>query len=143
MAVDLTGPQAVAESVLFGGVDACLIQREPNPSTTFDTATGAYTKPTPVDVYTGACSFRDQVATASGDSVDGAAQAVTQRWTVKLPLAAAIPQAGDIVTITAARDLQHVGRRLIVRDVGGGTFRVARSLVCERWEPGPAEDWLA
>jgi hypothetical protein len=144
VAIDLTIPQQVAEGVLFGGIDACTIHREPYPSTTFDEPTGTYVKPPPTLVYAGKCASRDLSSSSiGGQGQQGAVPATLQRWTIKVPLDSPAVEIGDVVTITVSRDASLVGRRYVVRDAGGGTFKVSRSLAVERWAPGSTEDWLA
>lgn len=142
MAIDLTGPQAIAESVLFGGVDSCSIVRESVAQTSFDVVTGAYTIPAGSAVYAGKCSLRDQSTSSLGGQLQqGAVPATLQRWICKIPLASPEVKVGDVITITAARDVTLVGQRFVVRDIGGGTFRLVKTLAVERWEPGNMQDW--
>lgn len=143
MAIDLTVPQQIAEGVLFGGVDACTIHREAV-LTTFDEATGAYVLDPGTLVYTGKCAVRDQsTANVGGQGQQGMAPATLGRWLVKIPFGSPDIEVGDIVTITAARDATLPGRRFVVKAVGGGTFRVSRTLAVEQWEPGTRDDWKA
>lgn len=143
MAVDLTIPQQIAEGVLFGGIDAGTIHREPIPSTTFEPETGNYVKPAPILVYDGKISVSDQTSNnTGGQQQQGAVPATWQRWLVKLPLDSPEIAVGDVVTVTAARDVTLIGRRFVVRDAGGGTFKITRKLACERWAPGSTEDWM-
>lgn len=143
MAIDLTAPQAIAEAALFGGEDTCTIHREPAPSTTFDEVTGVYVKPAPILVYAGDCLMRDEVqANAGGQQTQGAGPATMQRWITKIPLGSPEIHVGDVVTLVTGRDATLVGKRYVVRDFGGGTFKVVRTLKCERWQPGATQDWM-
>lgn len=142
--IDLTLPQKIAEETLFGGVDAGTVHREPQPaSTTFDTVTGNYVKPAATLVYSGKLTVSDQTTSnQGGQQQQGAIPATWQRWTVKLPLGSPLIEVGDVVTVTAARDVTLIGNRYVVRDAGGGTFKVIRRLSCERWQPGATQDWM-
>ena len=144
MSVDLTQPQGIAEEVLFGGIDAGTIHRKPQPvSTSFDTTTGNYVKPAPTLIYSGKLTVSDQTSNnQGGQQLYGAVEATRQRWLVKIPLGSPPIEGGDVVTVTAARDSELVGHRFVVRDIGGGTFKVVRRLSCERWEPGSTQDWM-
>jgi len=142
--IDLTRPQEIAEEVLFGGIDSGTIHREPQPvSTSFDTVTGNYVRPAPTLVYEGKLTVSDQTSNnMSGGQQQGAVPATHQRWTVKIPLGSPEIEVGDVVTVTVARDATMVGRRFVVRDFGGGTFKILRRLSCERWQPGSTQDWM-
>lgn len=144
MALDLTGPQSIVESILFeGNPDAGTIHREPFPSTTFDPVTGGYLHPPAVLVYDGPIVLGDQTSgNQGGQQTQGAVSATRQRWQLKIPFGSPEIHVGDVVTMTASRDADLVGRRFVVRDIGGGSFKVLRRLSCERWEPGGTEDWL-
>lgn len=143
MAVDLTIPQQIAESVLFGGIDTCTVHRE-GTLVSFNEATGAYVLDDGTLVYSGKCAIRDQsTANVGGQGQQGMAPATLRRWLVKIPFASPEVKVGDVVTVTAARDLTLPGQRFVVKDVGGGTFRVSRALVVEQWDPGDRTDWRA
>lgn len=143
MALELTGPRAAVETVLFGqGADECMILRKPPDPTTFDA--GTYDIPAPIVIYEGVCSLKASQSNLSGRAEQGAVTATLQRWTVKLPLLATVdvpPRPGDIVIMTVSRDSVWLGERFVIRDVGGGTNSVLRSCAMDRWAPGSGEDW--
>lgn len=143
MAIDLTGVQAVVESILFGGVDSCTIHREAT-LVSFNEATGSYVLDGGTLVYSGPCAVRDQsTANVGGQGQQGMVPATLRRWLVKIPLGSPDVEVGDVVTVTAARDLSLPGQRFVVKDVGGGSFRVSRALAVEQWDPGDRTDWRA
>lgn len=145
MAIDLTLPRAAVERIMFGDdADRCTIHREPPDRTTFDPDTGDYEPPAPRLVYSGVCSLRSAMTSSAGSAEQGAVSAIQQRWTLKLPIVSGIagPRKGDVVTMTTSRDPQWQDARFVVRDVGGGTNAVLRSLALDRWEPGRGADWM-
>lgn len=143
MAIDLSGVQEIAESVLFGGGDSCTIHRE-GTLTSFDEVTGQYVLDDGSLVYSGVCAIRDQsTANVGGQGQQGMAPATLRRWLVKIPLDSPAIEVGDVVTMVTARDLTLPGQRFVVKDVGGGTFRVSRALAVEQWDPGDRTDWRA
>lgn len=140
MSIDLSfAKQIVAELA----TDTCTIQRDQGTSDdTFDPNTGTWTKTGPTTTYTGACMVRDSTNVAAGRGVEGAVEGTEQRWVVKLPDLTADVAVGDLVTITASvNDPRLVGRRFVVADIGGGTFKVSRTLLCTAWVSGGDSDW--
>lgn len=145
MAIDLTGPRAAAEAVLFGdGSDECEVIRRPADPTTFNA--GDYDVPMPVQVYAGPCSVRANLTSQANRGQEGAVAGTLQRWQISIPIvgsAANPPLPGDVVVMTVARDDAIDGARYVVRDVGGGTNSVLRRVLCERWVAGAGDDWAA
>lgn len=138
--VDLTFAKATVAGLAS---DACRIDRDAGTSDdTFDPNTGTWTHTTASTVFTGACWVRDSTNIAAGRGVEGAVEGTEQRWVVKLPDLTADVAVGDLVTITASpNDPRLVGRRFVVADIGGGTFKVSRTLLCTAWVSGGDSDW--
>jgi hypothetical protein len=152
--IDLAPIETIVKTVLFTDPDLCTIHRKPQPGTTFDATVGVYRLPQPELIYgepiqslsgfrSGVCTFRDGMTGQAGRSEQGTVDATLTRWTVKIPLQAPVILIGDIVTLVLCRDVDWIGKRLVVRDVGGGTWKMTRALLCDRWAPGSAQDWLA
>lgn len=145
MAIDLTGPRAAAEAVLFGtNADQCRVLRRPVDAVTFDA--GMYDTPAPLVVYSGDCSVKAQMTTVASRLDQGAVSATQQRWSITLPIvasAADAPRPGDVIEVTESRDDALDGARYVVRDVGGGTNSVLRRVLVDRWVQGGGDDWAA
>ena len=139
MAVDLSFAR---EAVAGLASDECRIDRDAGTSDdTFNPTTGTWTSTTPTVVYDGPCWVRDGLSAANRRVQEGGTEATEQQWVVKLPDMTADVAVGDLVTITASVDERLVGRRFVVRDIGGGSFKVARTLMCDAYVFGTDNDW--
>ena len=127
--------QGQAESMM---TDACTITRiDPDATQTFDPATGTYTVPDPLTVYSGICRVSghktrfDKVVAAGQEPIS------VMRVYVDLPVAADYdPAVDDIVTVTASLDPGAVGQKFRVRQPQFGSQMTARHLGCEWTELG-------
>ena len=113
-------------------VDSCTITRPGAGDPVFNPATGGYTDPAPVEVYSGRC--RVQV-TASLDvrATGHGGQAVNlTRVTVTIPIDATDVLPEDVVAIdTAAHDTVLASRTMTVKGAEAKTHATARRLECE------------
>jgi hypothetical protein len=118
--------------------DACTITRiDPSATKTFDPATGTYSVPAVLTVYSGKCRVSGHKTRF--DKVENAGQEPVSmmRVYVDLPVAADYDAAvDDIVTITASLDPGAVGQKLRVRQPQYGSQMTARHIGCEWTELG-------
>jgi hypothetical protein len=138
--VDLTFARAQVAQL---ATDTCRIDRDAGTADdTFDPSTGTWTSTSPTVPYEGPCWVRDAMSNAADRRVDtGAVEATLQQWIVKVPDLSADVAVGDLVTITDSQDPRLIGRRFVVRDIGGGTYKVARTLTCDAYVHGTDNDW--
>lgn len=128
-APSLTGPRNRLLNMMS---DACTITR--TTATPVDDAIDPLTlKPAPVSgetpttVYTGACFVTEPTATSS-DTLAQPDQSPAELglYDVFLPHDAAMPQPGDVVTLTTVGDVAMVGLVLVVTAVTVSTLNLAR-----------------
>lgn len=112
-------------------IDACRVTRPGEGQGPWNDETRDYDPPAPVTVYDGRCEVQER-DTQEQDRLAGEAELDTQRYTVKLPVAASVGvRKGDDVEITAATldpDLQ--GRHFTVGALHHKTYATARRLPC-------------
>lgn len=113
--------RAAAEA---GMVDTCTIERQTGETTNPDT--GVVT-PTVSEIYDGMCRFQQKGAQAQQEDA-GQAYLLLQRAEIQLPVTATGIDVGDLITCTASRDPDLVGRVFRVRDLAYKTDATARRL---------------
>lgn len=107
---------------------ACLVT-ESGGEPTFDPATGTYTDPARVTVYTGGCL----VQPAGGQRVVQFEEQAVSLRTYEVHLTGAAPgvEPGHQVDVTSGRDPDLDGLLLVVLDVEKSSTLTSRRLICE------------
>jgi hypothetical protein len=128
IAATLPALRAAAERRM---VDSCTITHPAAGLGTFDDDTHTYAPPTETPVYAGRCRVQTRDGLVAADRNVGERQITVLRFEVHVPLVATGIAVDDLVTITAARDPDLVGRRFRVTASHAKTDATARRLQCE------------
>ena len=130
--LDLTAARDAVATIM---VDACTVTRDAQGTDddTLDQNTGTLTPPVPdtTTVYTGPCLVRPAQNQPRAVSEGGAA-ITASLYECSLPYSAAVPNPGDVLTVTAsAWDADLVGRTFRVKEGMVSGVNIRRSVLLE------------
>lgn len=115
--------------------DVCLITRA-GADPVFDTGTGLYSTPDPVELWSGACQVRPM--SQESQKLIGDIDTIVDKYVATIPFDADGFAVNDFLTVTEATDAELVGRSFRIYAVRWSSPQINRRLILEdqqRTEP--------